>query len=111
MELETSGQDMPYTNRELREKWHDIANSLSTISTEMTNGFDEVKAKQNLTNGSVADVNKWRERINGGAIVAGFFMSVVVLPILCWAIYVLINIQETIHRSVDEALQAYNVNP
>lgn len=90
--------DKPYTNREIREKWHDIANDLQ-----------EIKSQTRLTNGYVADIKRWRERMNGGAIVAGFFMTVIVIPILAWAIYVLVNIQETIHRSVNDALTVYDL--
>ncbi len=97
---EISGQDLPYTNRELREKWHDIRNDLQDIIVQTTK-----------TNGSVTDLNKWRERVNGGAVVSGVFMTMIVMPILCWAIYVLVNINETIHRSVDEAISAYNIAP
>lgn len=90
--------DKPYTNREIREKWHDQANITQNILLQTTK-----------TNGSVADINRWRERVNGMAIAAGIFMTLIVVPILAWAIYVLVNIQQTIHVSVDDALSAYNV--
>lgn len=95
---QASAQDMPYTNREIREKWHDTADLLQ-----------EIKSQTQKTNGAVADLNRWRERINGGAMVAGIFMTIIVMPILCWAIYVLVNIQSAIHSSVVETLQAYDV--
>lgn len=90
---------LPYSNREIREKWHDIADDLQTIIIQTTK-----------TNGSVADLNRWRERMNGGAIVAGVFMTVIVIPILAWSLYVLVNINQTVHESVDAALSAYNIN-
>lgn len=88
----------PYSNREIREKWHDITNDLQNILTQTTK-----------TNGSVADINKWRERMNGGATVAGIFMSIVVLPILGWALYVLVNLPNTVHEAVDQALSVYDI--
>lgn len=91
-------KDVPYSNREIREKWHDIANDLAAILAQTTK-----------TNGSVADLNRWRERVNGGAIVAGVFTTVIVIPILAWSLYVLVNIQQTVHESVDQALSAYNI--
>lgn len=93
------GQDAPYTNREIREHWHDVKNDLQ-----------EIKLQTQATNGSVANINKWRERMNGGAIVAGVFMTVVVIPILIWSISILVNIKETIHNSVVDTLQAYDIN-
>lgn len=90
--------DTPYSNREIRERWNDISGTL-----------DEIKIQTTKTNGTVADVNKWRERINGGAIVAGVFMTVIVVPILAWSLYVLININATVHDAVDQALSAYTI--
>lgn len=93
-----SGQDLPYTNRELREKWHDMSNGVQNILNQTTK-----------TNGSVAEINRWRERINGGAIVAGIFMTVVVVPILAWSLYVLVNINQTINSSIIQVLSAYDI--
>ena len=91
-------ENQPYTNREIREKWHDIANDLQAILAQTTK-----------TNGSVADINRWRERVNGIILASGVFMTIIVIPILAWALYVLINIDQTVHQSVDAALSAYNI--
>lgn len=98
MPEEPSSKDIPYTNRELREKWHDISNDLQNIIVQTTK-----------TNGSVAELNRWRERINGGAIVTGVFMSLIVMPILVFAIITLVNLPESIDEAVDKALSAYEV--
>lgn len=98
IQQETSGQDMPYTNRELREKWHDITNDIQDILLQTTK-----------TNGTVADLNRWRERINGGAMVAGVFMTIVVMPILVYAIITLVNMPTTINDAVDKALSVYDI--
>lgn len=90
--------DTPYTNRELREHWHNQNNALA-----------EILVQTKKTNGAIADINRWRERINGAAFVGGFFVTVIVVPVLSWAIYVLVNINQTIHASVDQALSAYDV--
>lgn len=88
----------PYKNREIVEMFEDVKKDLT-----------EIKVQTTTTNGKVADINKWRERMNGGAVVAGFFMTTIVLPILGWAIYVLVNVNNTIHKSVDEAISAYQI--
>lgn len=100
-----SNQDVPYTNREIREKWHENSNALQEIKTEI----QETKREAKATNGSVAEINRWRERVTGGFWVAGVFMTFLVVPILSWAIYVLVNIDSTIDNSVHNALQAYDL--
>ena len=88
----------PYKNRELDERFGGLDEKLDLILRQTTK-----------TNGSVANINRWRERVNGGSMVAGVFMTIVVVPILSWAIYVLVNITSVIHQSVDEALSAYEI--
>ncbi len=89
-----------YKNREIDEKFDDILGFLGRIEGQTTK-----------TNGAVADLNKWRERVNGGAIVAGVFMTVAILPILSWALYILLNINSIINQSVAQALSAYQIEP
>jgi len=110
----------PYKNREVKEMFdaaderadafHDkLLERMSVFEDNTTSSLDRIETQTTKTNGAVADINKWRERINGGAIASGVFMTVIVIPILCWAIYVLVNIQQTIHQSIDEALAAYEI--
>ena len=94
MSEEQSGKDMPYTNREVREKWHDIANSLTRIELQTT-----------TTNGRVSKLEKWQSFISGGMTV----IVIIVVPLLGWSLYVLSTINEVVHHSVDEAISAYNI--
>lgn len=91
--------ETPFKNREIKTMFEEVKKDLVEIKTQTTK-----------TNGTVADINKWRERVNGGAIATGAFLSVIVMPVLAWAIYVLVNINQTIHQSIDEALSAYSIN-
>lgn len=77
----------------------------SNTSTSLLSIEEQTKK----TNGAVADLNRWRERMNGMGIATGVFMSMIVLPILIWSVYVLVNIKETVHQSIDDALSAYNI--
>jgi hypothetical protein len=88
----------PFRNREILEMFADVKKDLLEI-------FEQTSA----TNGSIADINRWRERMNGAVAASGVFMTVVVIPILAWSIYTLTNIDRVIHKSVDEALSAYEV--
>lgn len=47
--------------------------------------------------------------MNGGAIVASFFMTLIVLPVLTWAIIVLINLPQTMNESIQTALSIYDI--
>lgn len=88
-------QDTPYSNREIREKWHDIANDLQAILEQTTKH-----------NGRMTKMERWQAYMTG----AFTILTIIVVPILAWALYVLVNINQTVHESVDQALQAYNIN-
>lgn len=95
MPEEYSGKDVPYTNREIREKWHDIGNDLQKILTQTT-----------ATNGRVGKLENWKYFITGGMAV----IVIIVVPLLGWALYVLVNIQGQVHSAVKDALSVYNIN-
>lgn len=80
--------DQDFTNREINQMFQTIEHTLD---------------------GKVADIQQWREQVNGGAKVAAFFLAVLVVPILGWAIYVLSHIESIVHQSIDEALSAYEI--
>lgn len=112
--------DAPYANREIQELFKaadERADAFHGKLMQHMEGFEDktsgklnsIEEQTKKTNGLVADINKWRERINGGSMVAGVFMTLIVMPILCWAIFVLVNINSVIHKSVDEALSAYDI--
>ncbi|HVW99377.1 MAG TPA: hypothetical protein VHA52_02910 [Candidatus Babeliaceae bacterium] len=87
-----------FTNREIREMFQDVHLGLGRIETQTK-----------LTNGSVANINRWRERVNGAFIASSAFMTMVVLPILGWALYTILQVPITVHQAVDNALQAYDI--
>ena len=89
-----SGQDVPYTNREIREKWHDIANSLTRIEVQTT-----------TTNGKVRTLQLWR----AGLVGAFSILTAVVVPVLIWALTILVSIDAKIQESVDRALSSYEI--
>lgn len=70
---------------------------------------DSIETQTKKTNGSVADINRWRERMNGMGAASAVFMTLIVMPILVWSIVTLVNIKETIHQSIDDALSAYEI--
>lgn len=89
-----SDQDTPYSPREIREKWHDIANDLQTIIDQTTK-----------TNGRVTALEQWKYIGMG----ATSILSFLVIPILIWALSILINMDQRIQQSVDRALSVYEI--
>lgn len=84
----------PYLNRELDERFVDIANSLSRIEIQTT-----------TTNGRVNKLENWRWFITGGISV----LTMIMLPLLGWALYVLSNINSQVAQGVNQSLSSYNV--
>lgn len=63
--------EKPYTNREINEKWENIANALSRIEIQTT-----------TTNGKVAELQKWRYIITGGlAVLTSVFLPIAFMVI------------------------------
>ena len=111
-----SGTANTYTDREIEAHMSEIKSMFKEHALDDHKSFGDIKeaiegltVEVKKTNGSVIEINRWRERMNGGALVAGFFTTIIVVPVLTWAIYVLVNIQDTIHKSVNEALSAYEL--
>jgi len=97
--------DFPYSNREIREKWDDIGNALSKLSTDMSIGFTEVKGKQDQTNGNVKTLQLWRAGLTGATGV----LTLIMVPLLGWALYTLSTINDRINKGVADALSAYEI--
>lgn len=111
----------PYKNREIKELFSaaderadafhaKLMERMGVFEDNTTNSLDRIEEQTKKTNGTVADINRWRERVNGMAIASGIFMTVIVVPILAWSLYVLVNINESVHVAIDEALSAYDIN-
>lgn len=86
--------ESPFSNREIREMIGDVTKTLTRIELQTT-----------LTNGKVAELQKWRYIMMGAISV----ITVIVIPLLSWALYTLSNINNIVHESVDQALSSYNI--
>lgn len=81
--------DSPYTNREIKEMFNDLKD-----------GQDRIESQVKLTNGRVTTLEKWRYTMVGGIAV----LSMVVVPILGWSLYTLVNLQDKINIATSTAI-------
>ena len=65
----------------------------------------DIKTQTTTTNGRVGKLENLRFFITGAISV----LTVIVVPLLAWALWVLSNIQGQVHGAVDQALSAYNI--
>lgn len=86
----------PFKNREIIEMFNDLKNMVTRIEAQTTK-----------TNGRVSSLENWKYMAMGGVSI----LSMLVVPLLVWALSILVNIDARIHASVDEALSAYEINP
>lgn len=87
--------DKPYENREIDTMFDEIKQTLTRIE-------DQTKK----TNGRVTMLEQWKYMGMG----ATGILTLLIVPILGWALFTLVNINETVHSAVDEALSAYSIN-
>ena len=86
--------EAPFQNREIKEMFSDLQK-----------GQDRIENQVIRTNGRVTALERWKYVGMGATSV----LTIIVVPILAWALYVLVNIQGQVHSAVDQALSAYDI--
>lgn len=97
--------EQDFTNREIQSMFGALKSQLE----EHGQTHEKILSAVKETNGKVANIQAWRERVNGGSVVAVAFMSAIVIPILVWAVYTLSNLDRTINESIQKALSVYEI--
>lgn len=64
-------QDKPYSNREIREKWHETSNSLQ-----------EIKVQTTATNGRVRSLERWQSYVLGFCAAISIILFSTLIPII-----------------------------
>lgn len=102
-----------YSKRELDDKFKNIDILIREKHDDQMVKIGELKLSLNdvvtqttKTNGRVNKQEQWRYTM-GGAIGV---LTLIIVPIMGWGLYTLVNIQSTITASVNAALSSYNVN-
>lgn len=85
-----------YTNREIDTIINGLSVRLDDRLTEQDKTLARIETQTIKTNGSVASIQKWRERSMGGVIVAG----ILIIPILGWALTQLVGIDTKIQNDI-----------
>lgn len=70
----------------------------TSVHGDIIDSIEKLHKKVDYTNGKVGELVRWRERVYGMSQVA----SIVVIPILAWALYQIVTIDDQIAQSVDE---------
>lgn len=98
--------EQDFTNREIEAMFKGITDVLQAHGKT----HEEILGGVKYTNGKLADVQAWRERVNGAFIASAVFMSAVVIPMFGWAIYTMLHIDEMISDGIKDALTVYDIN-
>ena len=87
--------DTDYTKRELDHMFGDVHSKLDLILVQTTKH-----------NGRMTKMERWQSYIQGALAVLG----IIVIPLLGWVMFRMVNIDKDIALGVDKALSAYEVN-
>lgn len=95
-------KDLPFTNREITAMFDSIERKLDEHAEVHAQILEQVKA----TNGKVAEIQRWRERMIGAAWVGGVVVTVIIIPLATWAVLVV----NSIDKKIVEALDNYEIS-
>ncbi len=97
--------EQDFTNREISTMFNNMLEKLD----EHANTHSKILNAVNITNGKVADIQAWRERMNGGSIVAVAFLTAIIIPVISWMVYTVSTLDEIIDKSIEKALSVYEI--
>lgn len=98
--------DGDYSKREIDAFMENISASLKAMTAENIASHTKLDENQKITNGKIADVQKWRERVTGAGWAIGIVGTIVLIPMLTWAFIAISKIPDTIEEEIKEALMA-----
>lgn len=89
--------DQDYSKREIDSHFEQIKDVLR-VQDEVLN---DIKIETKKTNGRVTEIERWRYMQMGALTV----LTTIILPILAWALWELVNIEDKVDGAVKEAFQ------
>lgn len=97
--------DIDYSKREIDAIINGVTIRFSEHLTEQDKVLVRIEAQTTKTNGSVASLQKWKERSMGALTI----VIVVVIPILAWSLIQLAGINDKVRLGVRDELSNYNI--
>lgn len=94
------------TNQDLMHFITDIRDDIKDIKEK---DLPEINGRVKVTNGSVADIRAWKERITGAGWALALTVTFIVIPLLTWAFISISKIPDNIHKQIQDALSSYNI--
>lgn len=85
----------PFKNREIIEMFDDLSR-----------GQERIEQQVKITNGRVTALERWKYVGMG----ATSILSLMIVPLLAWALTILVNMDARIQQSVDRALSVYEIS-
>lgn len=87
----------------------EVKQKLDDVHNENLSAHSRLDENQKITNGKIADIQKWRERANGAAWALGIVTTVIIVPLLTWAFVTIQKIPEKINEGIMSALSNYEI--
>lgn len=112
--------DLPFSNREIQELFKaaderadafhsQLTQHMTSFELDVRGSLARIEMQTTKHNGRMTSIERWQYMFIGGIGV----LTVIVVPLLVWALSVLSNIdgriQESTQRAVDQALSAYDI--
>lgn len=98
--------DDNYSKREL----DSFMKAQGETHTEIVGQLNKILEQTTAHNGRMTKLELWKATASGAYWASTAFMAVIIMPILTWAVWTLVNLPEAIRNSVDEAITSYEVN-
>lgn len=99
MNQDPTNQDLMYFITDIRDDVRDIKDK----------DLPEINGRVKITNGSVADIRAWKERVTGAGWALAVCFTFVIIPLVTWAFIKVSHIPDEISKSVKDALLGYNI--
>lgn len=93
--------DVEYTKREIDSHFENLVHLIKDIDGKVSANNALVKE----TNGKVANIQIWREQVNGAAKATGVLCMLVVIPLLTWAFLTIARLDERINEKVKDGIK------
>src|SRR3990167_8474895 len=89
-------KDQPFSNREITTMFDSIERKLDEHADVHTQILTEVKSIKT----TITDLERWRERTKVAAYVAGFFITIFIIPLITWAVLEVNTLDEKIAEAL-----------